>query len=667
MATADAPDLLVLRMTEAGAGGCRVELLDAQSGQLAAGTLALPLPVLGAGQAGSPDRQIREAVLGTYVPGAGRIAAIGKYLLQLLTDGGVGSAWQQARADAPGSLTVLDIRVREIARLPWELLTDNGVPVVLPPGGGLVRARFPFAAAPEPTESPLRVLVVVGSAQPQLAAEAEVAAIQRALSDSPWRAHTEVLVEPSRAEFYERVEQLQPHVLHFIGHGRFAPGTESPVLDLMDAETGDRWTLSETDIRAGLLNWVPRILVLNACRTAEVAEQSGVWSIAEASTAAGMPAVVCMQGLVDSGVAVRFSDEFYRALNAGDRVDVAVATARRSIVRALDLDRRDWALPVLHLRVAPAAVLPLTCGLTDQERADLALVPEFAEVRRLVDRDLQRRDMWWTMDPPAAGLPKGLVAVTGAVAAGRTRLVYSALLTCAGRGHQVRYVDLGGARRMSWIEVLYAIRDGAPSAGSALRAPLPAEAFSVFNREIERLAAGHEPRKDDPVPGVPPCPDFTAATEHAPTYARRIAIRFIEALRQVAADRPLTVAIDHLGGVNQGGVVAEQVTSHLSPLLFSPAGRGELSPVRLVVVLRDEECDLLTHDVRQLMHEVVVPGLHRRLYPFLQREHFARAGHEDAAWPRYEGLLAAFLGLIEDKWYPRLFGQFDEMVRGTKR
>lgn len=660
------PNLLVIKITEADSTSYGIELLDGMSVVLAAGTLTLPLPAFGAENLGPPDQQIREAVLGVYAPGAGRVATIGSYLFGLLTAAGVGSVWQMARANAPGSLTVLDIRVKELARLPWELLTDDGVPVVLPPGG-LIRGRFPFAEPPEPVESPLRVLVVVGSAQPQLAAQAEVAAIQRALAELPWRAHTEVLVEPSSDDFYKRIEQLQPHVLHFTGHGRYAPGTNSPVLDLTDALTGIGWTLSAMEIRAGLLNWVPRVMVLNACRTAEVAEQNGVWSLAEASADATIPAVVCMQGLVDSVVAVMFSDAFYRALNTGHQVDVAVAIARRSIVRLLDLDHRDWALPVLHLRVAPAAVLPMTYALSEDERAELARVPEFAEVRGLVDRDQQRWDMWRTMDPPPDQPKKGLVTVTGAIAAGRTRLVYSVLLNCAGRGHQVRYVDLGRTRRMSWIEVLYAVRDGAASAGSTLQDPLPPAAFTDFNREISRLAAGQEPQDGDQAPAVAPCPNFTAATEHAPVYAQRIVVRFVEALQRVARDRPLTVAIDHLGGVNQGGVIAEQVTSHLSPLLFGPAARGELGSVRLVVVLRDEDSDLLTYDVRQLMHEVTVRGFHRRLYPFLQREHFARAGHEDAAWGQFETLLDVYSGYVEDSWYPVWFSRFNDVVKAALR
>lgn len=658
-----APSLLAIRISVGETGDrYQAELLTGAGDRLAAGTFDLLLPNFGDGSPEPAEQQIREAVLGAYTPGPGRIAMIGTYLAELLNTAGIGAAWHEARKALPAALTVLDIRVAELARLPWELLTDAGVPVAMTKPG-LVRGRFPLTVAPGPAPTPIRVLILVGSAKRDLSAESEVAAIQRALACRPWQAHAEVLVEPSVTEFYNRVEELRPDVLHFIGHGRCAPGRGEPVLDLTDADTGEAWSLSAADIRSGSLRWMPRVLVLNACRTAELSDQAGVWSIADAAMEAGALAVVCMQGLVDSQLAVRFSDEFYRELNAGSRVDQAVAQARSIIGRGPARERRDWGLPVLHLGAPPAEVLPIDCPLTDADRQRLTVVPEFVDARRLVDRDVQRRNMWLT-----DGVGRGLVAVSGAAKMGRTRLVHAALLTCAGQGHHVRYTDLGEARRLTWVEALYAIRDGLPASGSALRDPLPAPAFADFNREIVRLAAGQEPQPGDPTPAEPPRPPFTAATEYAPAFAQRIADRFLQALGRVAADRPLTIAIDHIGGVHQGGVVAEQVASHLSPLLLRPAARGDLGSVRLILVLRDEERDLLTPDVQTLMYEVRVPGFDRRLYPFLQREHFARAGHADDTWHRYEPLVeVAQVGLIEEDWGPHWFTWFDQAVKGGAR
>jgi hypothetical protein len=667
MAVDQAPTL-VIRITESDADSFRLELADGAGSRLAAGTLARRLPPFVAGQDEDPEPLIRQAVLERYGAGAGKVETIGAYLFRLLADGGIGEAWHRARAAAPGARTVLDIRARAMARLPWELLTDDGLPAVLPPGGGLVRGEFPFRPAPAPAspagQGPLRVLIVAGSAEPDLCAEAEVAAIQRALSGQPWRVHTEVLVEPSREEFYARAGQLKPHVLHFLGHGRYAAGTTTAVLAMKNAATGEAWSVSATDIRMGLLGFVPRLLVLNACRGAEIDLQNGVWGVVQAGIAVHMPAIVAMQGLVDSAVAVRFSDAFYGAVIAGEPVDVAVARARLDIIQAIGAEQRDWALPVLYLSTDPAEVLPVTCGLTDDERETLRRVEEFEEMRKLVDRDEQRRTMWWAMDLPD-GRPAGLFAVSGPEKAGRTRLAYSALLTSAGRGHHARYVDLRSVRRMSWLEVLYAIRDG-QAGGSSLRSPLPAAAFAEFNREIERLSAGQEPRADDPVPAVPPKPRFVATGEHALSFAQRIFTRFAEALTKAAEDRPLTVAIDHLSIGAQGGVLPEEVLSHLSPMLFAPAARGELRRVRLIVVLRDDERDLLGAPVRELMQRVEVTGFSRRLFFFLHRERYARSGHPDDAWVKFDKILRVVAEDLDEFWLPSSFDWLDTAVKGWR-
>ncbi|XVU27304.1 CHAT domain-containing protein [Actinoplanes sp. CA-054009] len=643
------PDLLVIRIDDAG----DATLATGDGEVLAAGALSRPLPPFGDGPAGDAGEQLRETMLGEFQPGAGRITRIGDYLYELLAAAGVGAAWQKARTTAPDALTLLDIRPLDLARLPWELLTDAGRPAAFPVAG-LARGRLPLAPAPGDVEVPLRVLVAVGSIEPEVAAGDEVAAILRALADHPWRAHAEVLIEPDKAEFYRRVDELRPHVLHFIGHGHYSPGTTTPVLDFRHPDGGEGWELSGQDIRSGLLTWMPRVLVLNACRSGQAAGQDGVWGLVEASSRADASAVVCMQGLVDSKVAIRFSDVFYRGLNNGQRVDVAVAEARRAIAQAFGMDRRDWGMPVLHLAVPPAAALPVACGLTDQQRDRIAAIPEFRKVRQLVDRDLQR----WELGQAA----EGLVAISGPGHAGRSSLAFSALLSRAGRGHEVRYTDLAHDRRMSWIDVLYAVRDGT-SSSSALRAPLPAEAFADFNREIERLASGEEPRDGDPIPAVPPRPRFMAGTEHALDFAQRIADRFAEALIRAAGDRPLTIALDHLGGVSQGGVLAEEVTGQLCPLLLARAARGELGPVRLLLVLRDEEHDLLTPDVRQLMRHIPVPGFRRRLYPFFQREQYARAGHPDDGWARFVPLVKAMDKLLPDPWFPDRFRTFNDVVR----
>ena len=650
---------LVLEIADRVAAGYPMRLL-ADGAVRAEGTIPAAMPTVN-GQA--LDKIGREAVIGQYRPTPATVADVGAALFQLLADGGVGEAWRQARAGNRGLATFLDVRAPELAQLPWELAIVDGRRPAL--DGGLIRVHLPFQAPAGDEPSPLRMLIVVGDTDPALVADAEVAAIQRALATRSWRVHTEVLIEPSTGEFYDRVAALKPHVLHFIGHGGLGTDSVTPVLELVSSATREPWDVSAEDVRNGLLGWTPSLLVLNACRTGDLAGQAGVWSVAEAAVEAGVAAVVCMQGLVDSEIAVLFSDVFYGALNDGEPVDAAVARARMRIAQRGDLRRRDWALPTVHLSVPAARALPVHCGLSDAEIARLSAIPEFTEVPRLVDRDLQRRQMWGTIGPtmPHVG-EHGLVTVTGRLDAGRTRLVYSSLLTCATRGHEVRYLDFSGRTRMSWIEVLYAIRDGLSAGDSALRAALPGDAFADFNREIGALAAGRDPQPGDPAPAEPPRPAFTDATEHAPAYTRRIFARFIEALRKVAAERPLTIALDHLVGA--GAAMEGELTSTFCPYLLGPAALGELLPVRLVLVLDDKDYGWLTPPVRAMMHEVRVPGIEQRLYPFLQREHYARNGHADALWSKFTKLVGAYTDMVGEVWYPaEWFPDFERAVNRT--
>ncbi len=95
-----------------------------------------------------------------------------------------------------------------------------------------------------------------------------------------------------------------------------------------------------------------RLVVLNACHTAEAVGTQGPNPFAGAASSlvmSGVPAVVAMNGPVSDLAAVAFSRTFYQRLAAGDPIEAAVAEGRLAIQRA---DPRDgvWATPVLFLR-----------------------------------------------------------------------------------------------------------------------------------------------------------------------------------------------------------------------------------------------------------------------------------------------------------------------------
>ena len=95
-----------------------------------------------------------------------------------------------------------------------------------------------------------------------------------------------------------------------------------------------------------------RLVVLNACHTAEAVGTNGPNPFAGAASSlvmGGVPAVVAMSGPVSDRVAVAFSRTFYQRLAAGDPIEAAVTEGRLAIQRAEPGDGA-WAIPTLFLR-----------------------------------------------------------------------------------------------------------------------------------------------------------------------------------------------------------------------------------------------------------------------------------------------------------------------------
>ena len=373
-----------------------------------------------------------------------------------------------------------------IRRLPWELVADApGKRLFLDAANPWVRGSPPFGPTPSPDPGPLRVLIVIGSRDDDVAGEEEVAAILPGLRAG--RGVAEVLRGPTQTELVSAYQQLRPHVFHFIGHGLMLPGSGA-VLKMSSPPTD--WVLSDDEILNVLTGWTGRLAILNACRTDSVPAESheAAANLAEAFRRQGYRAVIGMQGDIRTEAASAFSRPFYQALGRGSPLDQALADARGAMAQ-LALNRRDWALPAMTLSADPGQVLVLD---EPQPRVPLA-TPEFVESEPFVGQGPERRSLWMGLDP---GLfdseAHGLTVVTGEKEVGKTWLIKQALWICALRGWTVRYVTLTEPDHfLDFLDVLRRIRDGDP--GSQLQAPLPSEAFVRFNHEVYSLVRGKEP------------------------------------------------------------------------------------------------------------------------------------------------------------------------------
>jgi SMODS-associated and fused to various effectors sensor domain/CHAT domain len=249
-----------------------------------------------------------------------------------------------------------DENVRPLAALPWELLHDPLNRIFYGYGSQHLLVRHP--EAPQPIEPltvtpPLRVLLIPSSPkdQPHLDLKAETKALEKALEQDD---RTEVSVlRPATIDGLRKLLQKETfHVLHFMGHGHF------------NSETGQGWLYFEDGSRkshpvdgtffSALLQEFPhvRLVVLNACRTAQVSGSPAMapyGAMGMALSLAGVPAVVAMQYSISDPGAILFSTTFYQALASGEPVDLAVGLARRELYSGR-YPAIEWAVPVLFLR-----------------------------------------------------------------------------------------------------------------------------------------------------------------------------------------------------------------------------------------------------------------------------------------------------------------------------
>jgi tetratricopeptide (TPR) repeat protein len=245
-----------------------------------------------------------------------------------------------------------------LQRLPWELLCrpetedflclSRRTPVVRYLEAH--RERRPAIARPRR----LRILAVAASPAD---CTALAVARERANLEAAWKGQEKkveiVFLERGGVEELRQALLAAPfHILHFMGHGTFDEESSEGVLFFERCDgTGQPF---EGRRLAQLLHDFEslRLVVLNACHTAEAVGTHGPNPFAGAATSlvmGGVPAVVAMSGPVSDLAAVAFSRTFYQRLAAGDAIEAAVTEGRLAIQRAEPGDGA-WATPALFLR-----------------------------------------------------------------------------------------------------------------------------------------------------------------------------------------------------------------------------------------------------------------------------------------------------------------------------
>jgi hypothetical protein len=124
------------------------------------------------------------------------------------------------------------------------------------------------------------------------------------------------------SELYEQGEE--PHVIHFIGHGKF---DQEGFLGLVDREGKVDWVRAK-DISDLFNNWKPRLILLQACEGSKKDPGPGFISLADYLIQRSIPAVVAMQFSITNNYATLFAEGFYEALRDRYNIDEAVQIGR---------------------------------------------------------------------------------------------------------------------------------------------------------------------------------------------------------------------------------------------------------------------------------------------------------------------------------------------------
>lgn len=298
---------------------------------------------------------------------------VGGRLFHSLFTGQVGNLFRQSLgrigSEAPGRGLRIRLRINPrdpslepLRSIPWELLyrTDTEDFLALSRRTPVVRALdVPRASPPPLIHPPLRVLVV-SSPGPDgdLELEDELKQLVLALRRNR-NIEVEELDRLETNALRQAFHRKPFHVLHYMGHGAFDPKTGEGTL-LLGRPGSEAERVSGRHLATKIKDFADvRLVVLNACRSAQSEMGAGSRPFAGVATAlllGGVSAVVAMQSPIPDSQAVAFSAAFYDGLTRGAPVEAAVTEGRQAI-HSLAPDDADWAVPVLFLQSASGSVV----------------------------------------------------------------------------------------------------------------------------------------------------------------------------------------------------------------------------------------------------------------------------------------------------------------------
>lgn len=267
----------------------------------------------------------------------------------------------------------------ELSSLPWEYLysptTDNKQGFFLSTDVHLVLARYIPPGSDSSSllkkDERMRVLIVVSEPAElgPVAAQPVVGAIKDMVEKYQYPIDFSELYKPTIVSFLDQLGK-KPHVLHFIGHGRYKREKISEIALLKQDETSVQWCPDKSFAEYfRMVDERPRLVFLHMCQGA-LSDENGAFTANFAALApklilANIQAVVAMQHPIANEAAIAFCRTFYRNLAEGKPIDDAVQAGR---MQFLTFDpnvyaTRVFGTPVLYMDRSDSIVQPMGTAL----------------------------------------------------------------------------------------------------------------------------------------------------------------------------------------------------------------------------------------------------------------------------------------------------------------
>ncbi|MEG4423659.1 MULTISPECIES: tetratricopeptide repeat protein [unclassified Microcoleus] len=253
----------------------------------------------------------------------------------------------------------------EIAALPWEFMCvparANLGTIWMGTVPDLVfsRRRSQWIAAQPIQLAPdekIRIALIISAPPnlPPVAYEPVQAALEKLAIEQAKRVELLPIVSSANPEAIDTILSKDPHIFHFIGHGRMKNEGNQEVGEMAFVDPDfDEAMWVDADYFSELFNQHrPGVVILQACEGGMLSSSQAFVGVASKVVQQNVPVVVAMQYEVTNSTASRFALRFYQQLAAEDPVDIAVQYARRAIaLGSMQYRKRDFATPVIFMRV----------------------------------------------------------------------------------------------------------------------------------------------------------------------------------------------------------------------------------------------------------------------------------------------------------------------------